>query len=176
MSTEAIRPEFERLVRARPFPPERMTVEANAAERAALAARFGVSAVESLRAEVEFTPDGEAVEATGLLVAQLVQPCAVSGEEFPTRVEERLALRFVPQARSVDPDEEAELPGDEPDEIEFSGDQLDLGEAIAQTLGLAIDPYAEGPNAEIARREAGIAPEGESEGPLAELLRGLKPS
>jgi uncharacterized metal-binding protein YceD (DUF177 family) len=169
-------PEFSRMVRARPAPPEQIAIEANEEERAALAARFGVVAIRALTAEVAFTPDGDATEARGTLAAELVQSCAVSGEDFPVRIEEPLDLRFVREARSVDPDEEAELPADEPDEIEFSGDAFDLGEAVAQSLGLAIDPFAEGPNADAARREAGIVQEGEAEGPLADLLRGLKPN
>jgi uncharacterized metal-binding protein YceD (DUF177 family) len=169
-------PEFSRMVRARPSPPERIAIEANEAERAALAARFDVVAIRALRAELAFTPDGEAVEARGALTADLVQACAVSGEDFPVRFEEPLTLRFVREAREIDPDEEAELPGDEPDEIEFTGDSFDLGEAVAQSLGLAIDPFAEGPGADAARQEAGIVQEGEAEGPLAELLRGLKPN
>ena len=169
-------PELSREVRTRPHPPERLTIEASEAERAALAARFAVVAIKALRAELAFAPDGEAINARGTLTADLVQLCAVSDEEFPVRIEEPLALRFVREARTVDPEEEAELPGDEPDEIEFTGDSVDVGEAVAQSLGLAIDPYAEGPNADAARREAGIVVEGESEGPLAELLRGLKPN
>lgn len=167
--------ELARMVRARPFPPERLAIEASKAERAALAERFNVTAVEALRADLAFTPDGDAIDARGTLIADLVQACAVSGEDFAVRIEEPLALRFVPQARAIDPDEEAELPADEPDEIEFTGDSFDAGEAIAQSLGLAIDPYPVGPAAAEARREAGIAQEGSAEGPLAELLRGLKP-
>lgn len=169
-------PEFSREVRTRPQPPERLTIEANEAERAALAKRFGIVGITALRAELTFEPDGEGVEARGTLSADLTQLCAVSDEDFAVHIDEPLALRFVRAARQVDPEEEAELPGDEPDEIEFTGDSFDLGEAVAQSLGLAIDPYAEGPNADAARREAGIVTEGESEGPLAELLRGLKPN
>ena len=169
-------PEFSRMVRARPLPPQAATIDANEAERAALASRFDVVRIESLHAEVALVADGAAVDVTGTMTAQLVQLCAVSEEEFSVRIEEPLALRFVPEARRINPDEEAELPGDEPDEIEFTGEAFDLGEAVAQTLGLAIDPYAEGPNADAARREAGIVQEGAAEGPLADLLRGLKPN
>jgi uncharacterized metal-binding protein YceD (DUF177 family) len=169
-------PELSREVRTRPHPPERLTIDASEPERAALAARFGVVAIETLHAELKFEPDGDAIEARGTLTADLTQRCAVSDEEFAVRIEEPLTLRFVREAKSVGEDEEAELPGDEPDEIEFSGDSFDAGEAVAQSLGLAIDPYAEGPNADAARREAGIVAEGDSEGPLADLLRGLKPS
>ena len=72
-----------------------------------------------------------------------------------------LALRFVPAAppRAVENEEEIELSADECDEIEYEGDSFDLGEALAQTLGLAIDPYATGPGAEAARQAAGIVPD-----------------
>ena len=169
-------PELFRMVKARPLLQQHAAIDADEQERAALAERFGVVAIKSLHAEAALVADGAAVEATGTMTADLIQLCAVSEEEFPVRIEEPLALRFVPEARQVDPDEEAELPADEPDEIEFTGDAFDLGEAVAQTLGLAIDPYAEGPNADAVRAEAGIVQEGEAEGPLAELLRGLKPN
>lgn len=51
---------------------------------------------------------------------------------------------------------------------------IDLGEAVAQSLGLAIDPYAIGPDADTARKEVGIVQEGEQEGPLAAALAALK--
>ena len=51
-----------------------------------------------------------------------------------------------------------------------------LGEAIAQTLALAIDPYREGPDADEARKKAGIVSDEDHapSGPLAEALAGLK--
>ena len=169
-------PEFSRMVKVRPHPPERLAVEADAAERAALAARFGIEAVDRLAAELAFTPDGDAVTATGRLSAALIQLCPVAGDPFPVAIDEPVALRFVREGTVLAEDEEGELPADEPDEIEYAGDAFDVGEAIAQTLGLAIDPYAEGPNADAVRRESGIVQEGDvREGPLADLLRGLKP-
>ncbi len=65
-----------------------------------------------------------------------------------------------------------------PHELEYEGDSFDLGEALAQTLGLAIDPYREGPDAEAVRNEAGIESDEEFDaapkGPLAEALAGLR--
>jgi len=166
--------EFSRMIRARPSPPPRATIEASETERAALALRFGVSAIRSLHAELTFEPDGGAVQAIGSLSAQVVQTCAVSVEDFTLRIDEPLHLRFVPEVRAIDPEDEAELPGDEPDEIEFPGDSFDLGEAVAQSLGLAIDPYAEGPNADGVRNEAGLIDEAAPRGPLAEALAKLR--
>ena len=45
---------------------------------------------------------------------------------------------------------------------------------MAQTLGLAIEPYAEGPKADAVRKKAGIVEEGQQDGPLAEALAALK--
>lgn len=167
-------PEFSRMVRAYPQPPERLALAADAAERAALAERFGVARIDALEADVAFEADGRAVAARGRLSAELVQTCAVSGEDFAARIDEALDLRFVPAGTLAPSDEEIELASDAPDEIEFAGDAFDLGEALAQSLGLAIDPYAEGPGAHAARQSAGITPDTTPRGALADLLEGLK--
>jgi uncharacterized metal-binding protein YceD (DUF177 family) len=165
------------MIKVRPLPGEPVVIEANAAERVALATRFGLGAVESLRAEVSLEARPRAIRATGRLRAAIMQPCAVSGEDFPVTIDEALDLRFVAQGpRPVAGDEEIEiaLEADDCDEIEYAGEMFDLGEAVAQTLGLAIDPYAKGPNADAARLAAGIVTEGEQEGPLAAMLAALK--
>ena len=81
-------------------------------------------------------------------------------------IDEPLELRFVP-AREI-AEEEIELEEEELDEIPFSGHVFDLGEAVAQSLALAIDPYAVGPEAECVRKEKGLSGEGAS-GPFAAL-------
>ena len=167
--------ELTRMIKARPLPASAVVIEASLEERAALAARFGLGAVESLRAEVMLEQKPRAIRATGRLRAAIMQPCAISGEDFPVTIDEPVDLRFIEDnQRPATPDEEIELEADDCDEIEFAGDMFDLGEAVAQTLGLAIDPYAEGPGADAARAAAGIVQEGEQLGPLADLLAGLK--
>lgn len=167
--------ELTRMIKARPLPAGAVVIEASEAERAALALRFGLGAVESLRAEVMLEQKPRAIRATGRLRAAIMQPCAISGEDFPVTIDEPVDLRFIEDnQRPATPDEEIELEADDCDELEFAGDMFDLGEAVAQTLGLAIDPYAEGPGADAARAAAGIVQEGEQLGPLADLLAGLK--
>jgi len=167
--------ELTRMVKARPLSGEIVVVEATAEERAALCARFGLGAVERLRAEIALEQKPRAIRATGRLKAAILQPCAISGEAFPVTIDEPVDLKFVEDtARPVAEGDEIELEADDCDEIAYSGDMFDLGEAVAQTLGLAIDPYAEGPNADAARAAAGIVAEGEQDGPLAALLAGLK--
>lgn len=165
-------PEFSRLIDARQLSAKAVSIEASAEERKALARRFGIVAVHQLQATVRLERAGEAVAAHGRLSASIVQSCAVSGEDLPVRIEEPLALRFVP-AKPVEV-EEIELDTDELDEIPFEGDAFDLGEAVAQSLALAIDSYATGPEAERVRKEAGLLDEAAS-GPFAALAALKKP-
>ena len=81
--------------------------------------------------------------------ALFAEPILEAGIVEP--IDEPLAFRFVPQAEH-NPDEELEIAIDDCDDIEFSGTMIDPGEAVAQSLALAIDPFAEGPGAEEARR------------------------
>ncbi|MCA1661510.1 MAG: DUF177 domain-containing protein [Novosphingobium sp.] len=161
-------PEFSRLIDIRHLPERAMRFEADANERAALARRFGIEAIVRLEAEVALERAGDTVVANGRIEADIVQACAVSGDPFPTRLNEAVALRFVHGA--VDPlaDIDIELDPEGCDEIPFEGTQFDLGEAIAQTLALAIDPYATGPDADRVRREARLGDERAS-GPFAAL-------
>ena len=170
--------ELSRPIKPRALPAGTMTIEADEAERAALASRFGITAIHTLTAEVEFGEKDGAVLAEGKLAATLEQPCAVTREDFTYEVSETFSLRFVPEGRMGEYEEDAEfeLTEDDLDEIEYEGDSFDLGEAIAQELALAIDPYREGPSAEEAREKAGIESDENRKpsGPLADALAALK--
>lgn len=168
-------PEFSRKVSLRQILGHPYEIEATEAERAALAKRFSISSVDRMSARITLDRQGERVAAQGSLEADIVQPCAVSGEDFPVQVREQIAFRFVPEG-SIHPsleegdDIEIELEEDDLDEIEYAGETFDLGEAVAQSLALSIDPYAEGPEADAARQKAGIKSDDAPSGPLAEAL------
>lgn len=164
--------EFSRPLDRRHLTAQPTKLTASEDERAALAKRFGLVRVDGLEAEVSLEADGEAVNASGRLRAQIVQSCAISGEDLPVTIDEPLVLRFVP-AQAIE-DEELELEESQLDEVPFTGHLFDLGEAVAQSLALAIDPYAVGPNAEQARKNAGLSDQAAS-GPFA-ALAGLKKS
>jgi uncharacterized metal-binding protein YceD (DUF177 family) len=138
------------------------------AARRRLAGRFGITAIPAMHATVQLVREGERVTATGRLVADVIQACRVSAEDFPVHIDEPVHLRFVPPAGAITPDEEIELTADDCDEIEYEGAVFDLGEALAQTLALAIDPFAEGPNADKFRAEHGLTGEAAT-GPFAAL-------
>lgn len=167
--------EFSRPVKARQLPEKPVEVTASESERAALAERFALVEIRELTASLALSSQGEAVIATGPMRAHWVQSCAVSGEDLPVECREDLLLRFVPASGApLTPDEEIELDAEECDEVDYEGDMFDLGEAVAQSLGLAIDPYATGPDADRVRREKGIQAEGQQNGPLADMLAALK--
>lgn len=161
--------EFERLVKLDRLPAGPLTIVASEAERAALARRFSLPSLASLGATVTLTPRGEAIEARGRLEAAFEQQCAIANEPFAARIDEPLAIRFVPRLAVPDAEEDIEFAGDEPDEIEYQGAAFDLGEAVAQSFGLALDPYATGPRAEEVRRDAGLADETAPGGPFVAL-------
>jgi uncharacterized metal-binding protein YceD (DUF177 family) len=169
--------EFSRFYDARQLPAAPVRLEASQAECAALAARFALVAIHSFAAEVTLSPDGAAVRADGRLRADVVQSCAVSGEDLPVRIDEPVALRFVPADQIAQGEEEIEIEIDSAasDEIELDGSRFDLGEALAQGLALAIDPFATGPGADEVRRRAGLLGEAAS-GPFAALAALKKPS
>jgi uncharacterized metal-binding protein YceD (DUF177 family) len=159
-------PEFSRPIDRRQLKAKPVAVEAGQAERKALARRFRLVAIDRLAAEVTLIADGKAVDAAGTLEAAIVQTCAVSGDDLPVAIREPITLRFVPQTQIAA--EDLELKAEELDEIAFTGHVFDLGEAVAQSLALAIDPYATGPEADRVRKEKGLADEAAS-GPFAAL-------
>lgn len=165
---EATGSEFSRIIDIRHIADAPVVLEPDAAERRRLAGRFGLSAIDTMRAEVVLKVDGAVVSATGRIKAAIVQACAISGEDFPVSINEPVALRFVPPAAPHTPDEEMEIGANECDEIEYEGLTFDLGEAVAQSLALAIDPFAEGPDADRARKEHNLSGDAAS-GPFAAL-------
>lgn len=159
-------PEFSRPIDLRQIVDRPVSIEATDAERNALARRFALRRIDRLEADLVLAAEGEAVDARGRLRAAVVQSCAVSGEDLPVMIDEPLSLRFVPEAEVTE--EELELDENVLDEIPYSGTSFDLGEAVAQSLALAIDPYAVGPEAERIRKEAGLLDEAAA-GPFAAL-------
>ncbi|WP_343608737.1 DUF177 domain-containing protein [Novosphingobium sp.] len=165
-------PEFTRIIDIRHLEAKPVTITASAEEAKALAKRFLLVAVNELEATVTLTRDGPVVNAKGRLKADFVQSCAVSGEDLPMKVDEALEFRFVPatsiETEDLSADQEIEITSDDCDEIEYTGERFDLGEAVAQSLGLAIDPFATGPQANRVRQESGLLGEDKT-GPFAAL-------
>jgi hypothetical protein len=134
-------------------------IEASPAERAALARRFGLRALESLGAEVRLAPLERGVRLDAELAADLVQDCVVTLEPVPARIRERFVLVY--GDAPAGPDEDVVV---EP----LENETIDIGEAVSQQLSLALDPYPRAPGAMIDPRWAG----GETaEAPFAALAK-----
>ena len=121
------------------------SIETDPAERAALAERMAIPAVLSLACSFHLTPhDDGRIAARGRLRARVTRVCVVSAEEFDMDVDERFRVDFVPSGTESEDD----VP-DSVDEIPYDGRSIDLGEAAAEQLGLALDPYPRMPGAEM---------------------------
>jgi uncharacterized metal-binding protein YceD (DUF177 family) len=120
-----------------------MTVEASPAECAALAERMGLPAVLALTCAFHLGWDAAGtLLARGHLIARLMQTCVVSLDDFVSTVEERFAVRCVSDGEETDDADPESL-----DEITFVDGTLDLGEAAAEQLALALAPYPRAPDA-----------------------------
>ncbi len=159
-----IEPEFSRTVRVDTLgsAARALSIGANEEERAALAERFGLIGIEHLSAEAELTRHGEAVQARGTLSAKVTQSCVATGEPVPAEVEEEFEIKFRPEPVANTPDEEVELSEGELDVVFYSGGSVDLGEAVAETLSLALDPFPRSAAAADTLREAGVKSEEEA--------------
>ena len=127
--------------------PRAVTVEADAGERAALARRFDLVALDALRANATLTAVAGGAEARGTIHAVIAQACVVTGDPVPATIDEPFALRFVAElpTEGGDDDEGMELSDADCDVLPLEHGAIDLGEAAAQTLGLALDPFPRSP-------------------------------
>ena len=156
--------EFSRSVRIDTLgpAPRPVSIEANEAERAALAQRFALEAIHSLAAEAELVRTGEAVRATGRVTAAVVQSCVATGVPVEEEVAEDFTIEFRPHPVVGSPDEEIELTEGELDVVFYDAAAVDLGDAVAETVSLALNPFPRAPDAEDALRAAGVKSEEEA--------------
>jgi uncharacterized metal-binding protein YceD (DUF177 family) len=151
-------------------------IDAGEEERRGLAERFGLVALHSLSASLALSrPAGEVIHAKGHLVADVVQSCVVTLEPVPAHIEADFACSYTggaPMAGDLDLDPLAE------EEVEsLLGEEIDLGETVAQQLAIALDPYPRAPGAawpEDGQAEPGVAQEGRKK-PFAALEKLKKP-
>ncbi len=149
-----VRPEFSRPLAVEKLAgaPQELQIAANAAERAALAARLRLLDLERLEARlrVRGTGPGRRVRIDGELEAEVVQACVLSLEPVRSCIEESFTQVYLLDAPEPEAKVLAVTPGPEADDPEPLGpDGLDLGEAVAQQLALALDPYPKAPGAAL---------------------------
>jgi uncharacterized metal-binding protein YceD (DUF177 family) len=164
-------PEFSRPERIDTIgEPRTVAIEANGAERAALAKRFDLIGIDRLAGDFTIRREAAGIAVEGRVTAALTQACSVTGDPLPATIDEPVALRFV--AADDAAAEEVELDDGDLDVIPYDGGAIDLGETAAETMALALDPFPRGPGAEAVLKAAGVISEEEAQ-PLG-ALAGLK--
>ncbi len=139
---------------------------ASPGECAALAARFGLPSVGALSWRIESVPWRSGVRLSGHIRATVVQECVVTLDPVPAEIDEPFDRGFLPFADLYDDDkpgaeyeitEDRDL-GDVPEPLT---DPLDIGEIVAEELGVALDPYPRSEEAQetvYSAQPEGIAP------------------
>ena len=157
-------PEFSRTVRVDTLTgiARNHSIGADEKERAALARRFGLAALERLSAEADLKRIGDEVTAVGTLSAAVVQSCVATGDPVAADIDEEFRIVFRPQRQPAGAEEEIELSEGELDVVFYDGLNIDLGEAVAETLSLSLDPYPRSAEADAALRAAGVKAEEEA--------------
>ena len=166
-------PEFSRIVTIESLADEELSreIEADADERAALAKRFGLLALDRLTATVRVKRlRGRSIGVEGSFVADVVQSCVVTLEPVASHIAEDFAVTFAPAAEIGEGAELDLSPWAEDLPEPLEGDSIDIGETVAQFLALALDPY---PRRQGVAFEAsdfpGLTPEEPRTGPFAAL-------
>lgn len=143
-----------------------LEVAAEADERAALARRFGLLALDSLAATVRV--GGAMVRVRASYVADAVQSCIVTLEPVAARIEDSVEVLFAPPR----PTAEGEVTVDALDDDNadpLTGDTIDVGEVVAAHLGLALDPYPRRPGVVFGGVQSEPEDEGSGASPFAAL-------
>ena len=144
------------------------SIAASDSEREALVKRFDLLSMEKLEATYQLRADGKKVHLSGVINAALEQFCSISGEPVPAIVEEEFEVVFLPKTNHPESEEEIELAADDCDIVEYEDNRIDIGEAIAQTLYLSLDPFPRGSKADEVAKKQGLKSEEEA-GPFGAL-------
>ena len=142
----------------------RMTLEASPAERAALAKRFGLPAIDSLRADLDLKRirGGSAVQLSGQIIADVTQSCVVTLEPVKQHVDETFEILYSDEVT----DEQSAIGADVAWPEPLPDRALDVGEAVAEQLSLALDPYPRAAGVALEKQWTG---EGDTAKPFAAL-------
>lgn len=168
-ATEVPSPEFSRRVVVDEIPVEGETREivAGTEEREALARRFDLLSLGALTVSLRLRPMRHGlVRVEGHLSAAVEQSCVVTREPIARHIEESFAMVYGPASFAAEAATgEVVVVADEdgPPEPIVDG-AIDLGEAAAQQLALAMDQFPRLPDASVEALLAEI--EGPRQGPI----------
>jgi uncharacterized metal-binding protein YceD (DUF177 family) len=174
-STDDHDPEFSRIINLGELEKDavHLDITADAEECAALAKRFGLSAIASLHVTGTLERLGRGrVRLRAKLNSEVTQTCVVTLDPLVNRIEEDLDILFDP---AHDDSEGSDVAFDPASDREpLIGDSLDVGEIVAEELAVALDPYPRKPGIALEmdpNEGGGTQPEGGPFEALAVLKR-----
>jgi uncharacterized metal-binding protein YceD (DUF177 family) len=140
-------------------------IAADPPECRALAARMNLPAIHGLSAEIRATPwRGGGIQLEGHITADLEQVSVISLERFRETVSLPVSRYFLPSGAAAEHQAE-----DDADLIE--GGWIDLGEVVAETLALDLEPYPRKPGEAFAEHVEDSPGPVSEESPFAVLAR-----
>lgn len=146
--------EFSFVVRPADVGPEPAVyaLEATEAERATLATRFDLVALDALTADLrlEWLSGHHFLRLSGRIRAQVTQRCVVTLQPVPNTIDEPFEILFSPGSGSTD-DTLVNLDDVEP----LTGEQIDIAEIAAEELALMLDPYPRADGASLGQAAFG---------------------
>ncbi|WP_269930233.1 DUF177 domain-containing protein [Aminobacter sp. HY435] len=123
-------------------------IDADAAQRAALAGAHGLLSVERYRADLLVTKwKRNGIKVSGRVEAEITQACIVTLEPVTASIDEDVEGVFLPEESKLgrqgfNAAGEILLDAEGPDGPEtFTGDTIDVGALAEEFFGLGIDPY-----------------------------------
>jgi hypothetical protein len=132
-----------------------MRLEADAAQRAAIARQLDLVELRRFAADVQVRPWLDGAEVSARWEADIVQTCGVSLDAFDTPLSGRFVVRAVPEdspaATSAESEVTLDLDAEDPPDV-LESDMLDLGAYLVEHLALEIDPFPRKPGVEFEPR------------------------
>ena len=148
-----------------------VTLEADDVQRAAIAKRLGLVALDRFVTKADVRAVAGGIAATGEIAANVVQSCAATDLPVPVKICEPFDLRFIRDAdHASDDEEEIEIGDADCDVLPLEDERIDLGETAVQTLSLALEPFPRHPDADRILAEKGVLSEAQA-GPFAALAQ-----
>lgn len=156
---EGMAPEFSVIVALDGIGDEarKMEISASEKQRAGLATRFGLVEIDELGADLvlEWLRPNKVLSLKGRLSARVTQSCVITLDPVAAELGEELDIVF-----SRNPEDTADIV--DPNEAEvLVGEEIDVGEIVAEELSLSLNPYP---------RRADIDPAALELGPGAQFL------
>ena len=174
MSDRAGENELSRLIALDDLGPDGVALEitADAHERAALAERFDLVAVDSLTATVTLKRDeaDQMVQLRGNLSGGVVQSCVITLGPVPGRVDGVVEVIYSADengawaVRDMAPDADI-APGEDDLPELLEGDEIDIGEVVAEHFGLNLNPYPRRPGVVFCDEEGTAQDDADDENP-----------